>query len=282
LRSLIEPIALPVIRYATRSYIPGPRLADAMALAGAAAAQDLDVTIGYWNDGKEDPRVVADRYFESLDAIGAAGIDGYVAVKIPALHDRLDLTVEIVSRARSMGVRIIFDSHAPDRTDMTFKVLERVGPELVGCAIPGRWRRSVADADRAIKLGVSIRIVKGQWPDPEDRRIDLREGYLRIVDRVAGSASHVGVATHDPVLAREAIRRLTAAGTSCEQELVYPLPIEKALIEARAAKLRSRLYVPFGSAWLPYSVSRAMQNPRVVFWLLRDLFTDNRFRLPRR
>lgn len=280
MRRLIEPVVMPVLRYATRSYVPGPHLSDAMALAKAAVDADFDVTIGYWNDGKEDPRRVADLYLESLDALKEAGIDGYLAVKIPSLLDGIDLAGEIVERARSYGVRVIFDSHAPAQTDTTFKALESFGAEGVGCAIPGRWRRSADDVARAIELGASIRIVKGQWPDPDDPRADMREGFLRIVDLAAG-ARHVGVATHDPVVSAEAIRRLQAAGVSCEQEFVYPLPVEKALKQARAANLRSRLYIPFGSAWLPYSISRALQNPSVVFRLIRDLFTDKRFRLPR-
>lgn len=280
MRRLIEPVALPLLRFATRSYIPGPELSDAMELAAVAAARGLDITIGYWNDGKEDPRRVADLYLATLDAIAAAGPGGCVAVKIPSLLDSIELSAEIAARARALGVRIVFDSHAPAQTDTTFRVLEAIGAEGVGMAIPGRWRRSAEDADRAVALGVDIRVVKGQWPDPDDPRRDMREGFLSIVERIAGKARHVGVATHDAPLARDSFARLGDAKTPCEQELVYPLPVGPALSEARAAGLKSRLYIPFGSAWLPYSVSRALQNPRIVLWLLRDLATNRRFSLP--
>jgi proline dehydrogenase len=280
MRKLIVKAAMPIIRHATRSYITGPHLDDAIALANSAGESGYGSTICYWNDGTEEPRMVADNYLRILDRMQTERLDGYLALKVPALWDNVDLASEVIAHARSLGIKVMLDSHAPEQADAVFSVLDRVGPEQVGCAIPGRWRRSLRDAERAIELGVSVRVVKGQWPDPEEPGMDLRESYLRIIDRLAGRAVHVGVATHDPALAADAFTRLNAAGTRCEQELVFPLPMTKALEAAQSAGVTTRLYIPYGSAWLPYSISRAMQNPSVIVYFLRDLLTNNRFRLP--
>jgi predicted TIM-barrel fold metal-dependent hydrolase len=40
-----------------------------------------------------------------------------------------------------------------------------------------------------------------------------------------------------------------------------------------------RVYVPYGHGWLPYSLTQAHRNPRVFWWILRDLISA---RLPRR
>jgi len=139
---LVETLALPVIRFATRSYIPGPHLSDAMELAHAAVAHDLDITIGYWSEGEDEPSYVADLYRQAIDAMQESGFRGCLAVKLPSLWDRLELVVDVVDYARTKDVRVIFDSHAPEKTDMTFAAIEATGPEKVGLAIPGRWRRS--------------------------------------------------------------------------------------------------------------------------------------------
>lgn len=278
MRSILTPIAMPILRFATRSYTTGPDVADAMKLADVAAARGMPSTICYWNDGKEEPAAVLQRYLGSLDAMESSGHDADLAVKIPALWDRRDLVATIVERARSLKKRVVFDSHAPEQSQLTFEVMSELGPANLGCAIPGRWKRSIADAERAIELGLRVRVIKGQWPDPEQPDIDLREGFLRVVDVLAGRATHVGVATHDAPLAREAIRRLVAAGTPCEHELLFPLPMEPSATAARDAGIKTRLYIPFGEAWLPYSVSRAMENPRVLVWLLRDLFSGRRLK----
>ena len=280
MRKLIVKAAMPVIRYATRSYITGPHLDDAVALANQAGQSGLGATICYWNDGTEQPRDVADKYVRILDRMHAERMDGYLALKVPALWDDVDLASEVIDHARTLGIKVMLDAHAPEQADAVLAVLERVGPDRVGLAIPGRWRRSLRDVERAIDLGVSVRVVKGQWPDPQEPDMDLREGYLRIIDRLAGRAAHVGVATHDPDLAADAFARLKAAQTSCEQELVFPLPMAKALEVAQIAGVSTRLYVPYGSAWLPYSISRALKDPSVIAYLVRDLLTNSRFRLP--
>jgi proline dehydrogenase len=93
---------------------------------------------------------------------------------------------------------------------------------------------------------------------------------LAVVDRLAGRARHVTVATHDAPLARTALRRLIDAGTSCELELLFGLPMRAAMRAARDLGVRSRVYVPYGHSWVPYALSWVRQNPRVLWWVLTD------------
>lgn len=280
MRHLLEPIALPVIRYATRSYVAGESAADAGRLATEAKTKGFSCTLCYWNDGKEDPEVVASRYRDAVGTIAALGLDGSLAVKTPALWDRAELAASVVRYARERSVRVMFDSHAPGQSDDIFRTIDLCGPDGVGVALPGRWKRSRADAERAISTGLDIRIVKGQWADEPDAGIGIEEGYLELAQLIAGRARHVGVATHTPSLSEAAIRLLQQAGTPCEQELIYPDPTTKAIEVADRLNVPSRLYIPFGSAWLPYSISRAFNKPEVLAWLVRDVFTPNRFKMP--
>ena len=171
-----------------------------------------------------------------------------------------------------MGVR--FDSLAPEAADATFALLATVRPghDDLGVTIPGRWLRSASDADRAVALNVAVRVVKGQWRDPAAPSIDPGTGFLEVVDRIAGRAARVGVATHDAPLARTALGRLRAAGTPCELELLLGLPFGPALREALDSGVTVRVYVPYGRASLPYSVSRSASKPRALYRVIRDLF----------
>jgi proline dehydrogenase len=126
------------------------------------------------------------------------------------------------------------------------------------------------DADLAVELQLKTRIVKGQWPDPEHPDMDLREGFLAVVDRLAGRARRVAVATHDALLAREALHRLTAAGTPCELELLFGLPMRAARQVARDLGVSTRVYIPYGHSWVPYALSWVKQNPRVLWWVFSD------------
>ena len=171
---------------------------------------------------------------------------------------------------------------SPEVADQTLSLIADAlesYPKL-GCTLPGRWRRSLLDADRAVKLRLNVRVVKGQWVDPDEPNLDPAAGFLAVIDRLAGQASHVAVATHDPQLAGEGLRRLLAAGTSCEVELLFGLPMRRAIRVAREAGVPVRVYVPYGHAWLPYLLSQARQHPRVVWWLFQDLLLGRLFRSP--
>ena len=143
-----------------------------------------------------------------------------------------------------------------------------------GCTLPARWRRSLRDADEAVDLGLRVRIVKGQWADAGAETklpdLEIRERFLAIVRALAGRARRVVVATHDPALARPALECLRAAGTACELELLFGLPVRSLLPVARAAGVPVRFYVPYGHAWLPYCLSQARQHPRILWWTMRD------------
>jgi proline dehydrogenase len=115
-----------------------------------------------------------------------------------------------------------------------------------------------------------VRVVKGQWEDPDNPKLDMRRGFLEVIDELAGKAVHVAVATHDPPLAREAVRRLKKAGTSCELELIYGLPMNAVMQVATEHQLPVRLYVPYGKSYMPYALSHLRKNPRVVWWFVRD------------
>ena len=75
------------------------------------------------------------------------------------------------------------------------------GPAELSYTLPGRWRRSWTTRLGG-ERGMTVRMVKGQWPDPADPKRDLRQGYLEVIDALAGRARHVAVATHDVPLGR--------------------------------------------------------------------------------
>ncbi len=273
---------MPVLKFATRGYVAGETLEDALGLAGQVAGLGFGCTLCYWNDGTDDPNRVADEYCAALAGLGAAGLDGALAMKLPALWEQAGPADRVIATARAHGLPVIIDSHDPHKSDDIIRTLERVGPDGMGWAIPGRWRRSLADVELAVESGVRVRVVKGQWPDPDDPDMDMSEGYLRVIEALAGRAGMVGVATHDAPLAAKAMAILAEAGTPFEQEFVYPLPVAPALAEGEPYGVPARLYIPYGAAWLPYSVSRAVSNPRVLYYLARDLLLGRRFRCPPR
>lgn len=270
-------------RQAARAYVVGPSLADGMRACRSLTALGIRTTICYWSGEDDAPRDIAERYVAAIDAIGLEGLNCYASMKAPPLGFSRDLVARIAERARERRVGIHFDSLSPDDTDHTFSLIEEMIPrhDDLGCTLPGRWQRSIADADRAVDLHLRVRIVKGQWADSDGHDLDPRQGFLGVVDRLAGRVRHAAVATHDPILAREALRRLRAAGTPCELELWFGLPIRRAIRSALAIGVPIRMYVPYGHGSLPYAMWQAKEHPHIAWWACRDLYAAAKFRISR-
>lgn len=264
-------------RRASRAYVAGPRPEDALALCRALEAHGFRTTIGYVDGDGDSPRAVADVAAHAIDAIGDSRLDCYASLKAPVLRFSRTLLRDILERARVRNVGVHFDALGVEDADETFALLSEIRdlhPDI-GCTLPGRWRRSVADVERTVDLGLSVRIVKGEWPDhgPEP---DPRTGCLAVVERIAGRVRHAAVATHDPILAREALRRLRSSGTSCELEVLMGYPIRRVLPVALAEGVPIRVYVPYGHPELPYSIGRAARDLRIAGWALRDVVRGSR------
>lgn len=276
-RSLSKSVA----EQAGRAYIVGPELSDAIRACRALDERGIRSTIGFWNRDDADKADTARRYADTIDAVGAKPFDALVSVKAPSLGFSAVLFRSLMERARDGQVVLRFDSLGPETADPTFDLVGDLvgGPPGMGCTLPGRWRRSLDDADRAIDLGLHIRIVKGQWPDVHGPEIDPRAGFLHLIDRIAGRARRAAVATHDAGLAREALRRLRAAGTPCELELLFGLPFRDVMAVAEADGVPVRVYLPYGHGSLPYAMRQVRQNPGIAWRIIRDLVGPPR-RLP--
>ncbi|MHB8624357.1 MAG: hypothetical protein ACYC9J_13795 [Sulfuricaulis sp.] len=262
-----------MIQRAARNYVVGPQLADAVRACYLLEEQKFRSIIDFWNAENDTPQHVAQCYAAAVDAIGTEGLHSYVSVKARPVQYSRDLFGKILELAHRQDVGIHFDSLGPETADQTFSLIGELLPkhDKIGCTLPGRWRRSLTDADQAVDMRLSVRVVKGRWADLEDTGIDLRTGFLKIIDRLAGRVRHAAVATHDAVLAREALTRLHAAGTPCELELLFGMPLRNVIPVAEAVGVPVRICIPYGQAWVPYVVEELRKNPRIIWWLLKDL-----------
>ena len=170
-----------------------------------------------------------------LEALAEHGLDGYVSLKPAALGFARERLERILTRADELGLAVHFDSTGQEDAEPGWKLLTEFARPGLGCTLPGAWQRSAADAERAVELGLRVRVVKGQWPEPD---VDERAGLLALVEALAGRATHVAVATHDQPLADEAIGRLVAAKTQVEHELMFGLP------RGGRDRVPRRVYIP--------------------------------------
>jgi len=271
-KAALRPLYLAAARRAAQAYVAGDSVGDALKVCRRWKSRHVSTTIGYWNDGADTAEAVQRAYLACLAALARHLPDGYLSIKLGAMKYRQDLLAPILTRAKTDGFRVHFDSLGPEtveRTNEEIVVARKTWADL-GCTLPGRWRRSVDDVAWAVENDLSVRVVKGQWPDPEVPALDPAEGFYRVVDTLAGRAKRVAVATHDVALAERCLHRLQQAGTPADYELLHGLPMRQALKMARRRRVRVRIYVPYGASFLPYSLDYVQKHPAVIFWLAKD------------
>jgi proline dehydrogenase len=268
---------------AGRSYVVGSDVTDLERSHAMAAQRGYAVDLCYWPRPGASPATVADGYRGAVEAGGARGGAVRLAVKASQLGFDSSALGPVLATCRRAAVPVIFDALEVGESDGVLGMVDDArgaGVEL-GCALAGRWPRSSSDLEWVLERGLRVRVVKGQYPDPQHLDADPRAGFLSLIDRLAGRAPFVSVATHERALAREAIRRLRAGGTPCELELLYGFPLRRSVRDARVLGVPVRLYLPYGHGRTPYPPRSALREPRTARFLLGDVLIGSaRARMP--
>jgi proline dehydrogenase len=249
---------------------PGP---EAVArICHRLQARGLCTTVGHFPGSRDTAQSIAAANLAVARALGGRSGDAYLSVKAPPLgFDRTHLQA-IADAATGSRLPLMFDAHAPHQAGATHALFDDLLAQFpgTGCVLPARWKRSMADAARLRGTSARLRIVKGEWADPEWGDRDIEANYLGLVTRLAGRAGIVAIATHNPGLAERALAILLNAGTPCELEQLRGLPMRRTTAIARRLGVPMRVYVPFGSGWLPYAANKALARPYLPGWMIRD------------
>lgn len=265
---------LPLVKRAARPYVGGDTAGEALFVVDRLAREGFGATLGYWDRGRDSAQQIAEVYHNAIDCLSLQERDCYVSLKPPPLRFSHDLARELAAAAAAQALRLHCDSHGAEVADLSNEMLETMAEKLdtsrLGTTLPGRWSRSLRDADWASACGVNVRVVKGQWPDPDEPQRDVQTGYLAVIGRLAGRARHVSVATHDYDLARRAIGLLRGAGTPCDIELLLGMPARPLVAWARENGVKVRIYVPYGAGFVPNALGILKRNPRLLFAVAKE------------
>ena len=57
-----------------------------------------------------------------------------------------------------------------------------------------------------------------------------------------------------------------------EFQVLYGVPMGNRLEKLKSKGYKIRIYVPFGEAWFEYSARRLKENPKIISYVLKNLF----------
>ena len=187
---------------------------------------------------------------------------------------------ELIDGAYHHTVRL--DMEGSDLTERTLKL----GLELqndhknLGVVIQAYLRRTERDIQSVIKQGVSTRLCKGAYKEPETLAYqsmnEIRENFLKQAFRLLKEGNLPAIATHDEILIEQIIAFIKTENIPRDSfyfELLYGVrrDIQKALLNKG---YQVRIYVPYGKAWLPYTLRRLAERKENIIFVVKNLFRE--------
>jgi proline dehydrogenase len=244
---------------------------------------DLFTTLGKLSKSGDDPLEIVNEYQLASNSLLQSPVRDrfYLSVKPPALNFDPEYAETIATTALLNGHGVHFDSHKYAQADVTLELLAELLRRKLpandsrrgwrfSLTLPSRWRRSLADARWAAENGVRVRVVKGDFEAGPGDGVDPGRGFTQLVQQLAGKVPDLALATHDCVLAREAIAICQKAGAPVQLELFFGRPASAMLALARETGVPVGFYVPYGDTLLVYVIRDLLCNPHKL--LRRDSF----------
>jgi proline dehydrogenase len=295
-----------LLSFLAKRFVAGERMEDAIGAARRMNARGIGAILDFLGEDvetREDAAAAADEYIRLLERIQSEKVDAQVSLKVSQMGLRvsLDVCYENLARVIATAARhnqfVWFDMEGSALTQKTIEVFEklRLAYPYLGLCLQAYLVRTGGDLDRLTRIPFSVRLCKGAYKEPPEiayatkRAVDgnfrmltqklveqaARDGRQNPPDRAGGAAGvYPAFATHDRflvdyIVAVAAEKKLDAK--RFEFQMLYG--IENRLLERLACQgFRTRVYIPYGTAWLPYFVRRLRERKENVFFLVRNLF----------
>lgn len=277
-------------RFAHR-FVAGETVDTAVAALRDLNAIGLSATLDLLGESvsqAEAAREARDTYLEILDRIRAAGHDANVSVKLTQMGLDIEesLGVEnvraILRHARAQGNFVRVDMEGSEYTERTLRIctetlLPEFGRDHVGVVLQSYLRRTAADTEAMIGLGVRVRLCKGAYQEPADiafpDKRDVDAMFVACAERLLSHGHYPGIATHDEAIIEHVkayAQRSGIARDRFEFQMLYGVrrDLQQKL---RAEGYNMRIYIPYGVAWYPYFMRRLAERPANVLFILRNL-----------
>lgn len=271
-----------------KRYIAGTRKSDAIETARALNSGGISAAIDNLGENTttpEDAEAAAKEYLALLDLIASTGVRANVSLKLT--HMGLDISEElalknagaVVKKASAHKNFVRFDMEGSRYTQKTIDIFSRLHESFpnVGIAIQSSLIRSPEDVSSLITAGASVRLVKGAYKEPpkaafQDKK-DVDANFERLMKKLLLKGNMPAIATHDERLINAAIDFANANGIGKNRfEFEFLLGIKRGLQRRLASEgWNVRVYCPYGSQWLPYTLRRLRERRENVWFVLKNL-----------
>jgi proline dehydrogenase len=291
---LVPYLPKPIVGRVAKRYIAGETVDAAVSLVKQLETRGFTATLDILGEdtttlSQADEASAA--YVSLMDAVTAAGIERNVSLKLTQFGLRIDTDkafsalTRVLEKAKAENYFVRIDMEDASVTDLTLEFqrrAEKLWPR-VGAVLQSKLIRTPMDAEALAERGVNVRLCRGVYREnpaiAHIRTRDIRNAFMETFRILARGSGTIAVATHDIRLIRRILREIEATALPLDRvefQSLLGVPIRSTLEQLRDDGFKVRLYVPFGSAWLAYSLRRLQENPELATAIVTGLFKRGR------
>jgi proline dehydrogenase len=271
-----------------RRFVAGERPQDAVRAGERLHAKGIKATFDKLGEDvldKEAARRATDAAKELL-RLSPPGIERNISIKMSSMGQEIsrDLCLEnvggILDVARDVGGFVRLDMEGSKLTQDTIEIFHalRKRHDNVGIVLQAYLRRTPDDVKEAVGRGDRVRLCKGAYRETAAVALqdmgEIREAFKACAHALLDGGNYPAIATHDEELVADTIAYAGArkiAASRFEFQMLYGLRKSR-WEELVRDGWNVRIYVPFGTHWIPYFYRRLRERKENVLFVLRNLF----------
>ena len=270
-------------------FVAGETISEAIEAVRALNRDGLKATLDNLGEEcrtREQALAACEEYVELLRRIAEAELDCNVSVKLTQFGLNLDPglarenLIRVAQEAAKLRNFVRIDMEGSAYTQRTLDLFYALQPSIpnLGVVIQAGLRRSEKDVQELVRRKARVRLCKGAYKEPADIAFAAKEEVNANYDKLSRllvGAPRPAFATHDDARIEAAVKAADEAGlkkADYEIQMLYGLRAKR-WRELAAAGHHVRIYVPYGTEWLPYFYRRLRERKENLFFVLRNLFS---------
>lgn len=285
---IVQLMPKPVVGFFSKKYIAGESLQEAINLVKKLNAKGIHATMDVLGESvknKSESIEAKNQCLEVLDAIEKNKLMANLSIKPTqmglAIDEEFAYQQVIVSKAAKYKNFVRIDMEDSPYIDKTINLYKRLYEDYknVGVVIQSYMRRALDDVIALNKMGTNYRLCKGIYNEPPSiaykGKQEVRENYLKLLDKMLQDGNYVGIATHDKFLidaAYQKIKELNIPKDKFEFQMLLGVR-EDLRDKINNDGYKIRIYVPFGKDWYAYSLRRLKENPSIAGHIVKSFLT---------
>jgi proline dehydrogenase len=214
-----------------------------------------------------------------------AGVERNISIKMSSMGQEISRdvclgnTASILDVAKEVGGFVRLDMEGSKLTQDTIEVFHdlRKRYDNVGIVLQAYLHRTLDDVREAVDRGDRVRLCKGAYREPPEVALqdmsEIRRAFKEAAHLLLDRGDYPAVATHDEELIRDTIDHARDRGiepSRFEFQMLYGLR-PKRWNQLVADGYNMRIYVPYGTHWVPYFYRRLRERKENVLFVLKSL-----------